>query len=288
MKKFLCITLMVLFGCIFSGCTFNGRHLTNVDNNLTERTRENNEAAYIASLEQKALLQHAKTLLNTAIITNSSAILVETNFNDINKTVDKTTNLNNIVSDFTKRNESILGTPVKEQQSVVDGLNSENNITKSKFESTQSSKEKEEEGLIAKRNKYEQNLQDYGQTYESQRNAKILFWFKWGGLATLLIGGIISLFIFFPPAAGLLVGVFPKLASIFGVVSHSAFSSVIKGIGNARSTLQIQIDTAKTKSTPEPTYTATEVLTMLDNHLSESTPDKIQKLVDATRDKVNV
>lgn len=91
------------------------------------------------------------------------------------------------------------------------------------------------------RNATEQLVQ-LGIEAEEVSNRRKLRWFKFGGFATTLIGGLIAMIVFCPivlPLLGRLlawcVSRFPSLASKLGVVATEAFDSVVRGVENFKS-----------------------------------------------------
>jgi hypothetical protein len=87
-----------------------------------------------------------------------------------------------------------------------------------------------------------EQLVQLGVRAEEASNRRKLRWFKFGGFATTLIGGLIALIVFCPIALPLLgralgwcVSRFPSLASKLGVVATGAFDSVVRGVENFKS-----------------------------------------------------
>ncbi|NBQ70229.1 MAG: hypothetical protein EBU46_15910, partial [Nitrosomonadaceae bacterium] len=103
----------------------------------------------------------------------------------------------------------------------------------------------------------------------------------------------IALLVLFPPFASFLVGLVPALGHIFNV-PVSLTKGLVRNIGNARDELQQQIkhDAESAERVPayQPkTYTAEEVLGLLDSHLDKvavSTSSK--RIIDHFRETQNV
>lgn len=291
MNKFLSYFLIAGIFLSSSGCTMFRHDLTKTQNKINASVVENNSAAYIASLETKARLQAAKTQLETAKVpTNGEpAQLEQKNYFSADHSINGGIEANDLTLDFTRRNQNMLGLPPIDQTTIIQNLLSTNQNVRESAQDKQISKANAEQGLKQDETKYEQSLLAFGQKYEEERNARIKFWTKWGTIVALVLGGGICLMVFFPPAIGFIVGIFPKLIGVFGVVGKGVVKDVVSGVGNARAVLQTQIDTAKAHpNVPEPTYTATQALALLDKHLSDATSDKSQTVIDHLRDVQNV
>lgn len=286
MKKL--ISLLLLSCLLLNSCTLSSHHLAEIEKKLDERTRENNQAIYLVSLQQRALLQLTQQKLSTAQFTNQTAILAQTNLIDATHALDGATNANEIITSFSHRNEEILGLPLQNQQNIVNDLMSSNANLRAGALQVQEEKHNQEQVWRGTEEKYQQKLIDMGVQAEAERNARIKFWTKWGLIALLVIGGPIALCVLFPPLLGLLASLFPRILSWAGLISHKVLVSTVKGIGETRNVLKIQTETAKVNNTPEPSYTSSEALALVDKHLYENQDDKNQKLIDATREKANV
>ncbi|HYE32129.1 MAG TPA: hypothetical protein VEH27_11920 [Methylomirabilota bacterium] len=136
----------------------------------------------------------------------------------------------------------------------------------------------ENAALEAERARLSKELEEMGRKYEEERNKKIHKRF-WGWLVGTFgfVGAIAALC--FCPALIPLVGQFigwivskiPSLASMFGVVSKSAFDAVVKGVGATREVLK--------KKDPEKQK-------ILDVNLAVQTDHNHKRLIEATRQKM--
>lgn len=110
----------------------------------------------------------------------------------------------------------------------------------------------------------------------------------WGWLtATLGVGGIVALIIFFPALLPVVarmfawaIGKVPALAGAIGVAGTKVFDGVVKGVGRVRTELKLE---EKLPLEQQKKYTAAEVRQMLDDHLLKATDEEHRKLIEARR-----
>lgn len=137
-----------------------------------------------------------------------------------------------------------------------------------------------------------EKLTAYGAKFEEERN-KSINWRIWTwGSGTLIIAGIITLFVFcpalIPVALGILKWIFAKFVSLVNYVVP-ALSNTIKGIGETRKTLKIEAETNKTLPDDKKiVYTPDEVLDLIDTELHKAQDSGDKTLVEKIRKKVNV
>jgi hypothetical protein len=138
-----------------------------------------------------------------------------------------------------------------------------------------------------------EKLLELGKLYEQER-AKSTWKRIWSWtMGTFGIGGLIAIVIFFPAAlpiigaaASFIVSKIPAVVNLLGLVGKSAFDAAVKGVGNARKKLKLTSETNPNKS-----YTAKEVLSLLDNELKEATEvgdANFKRLIESRRKMLNV
>ena len=138
--------------------------------------------------------------------------------------------------------------------------------------------------------KAEAKLLELGAIKEAENNRS--FWSKLVATFGLLgaIGVLVGIGIVCPPAAlaimkllgmffGWLVSKIPSLIHGIGVVGSSAFTNVVQSIGNVRQELKSDIGK---------TYTAEQVLRMLDGELSIQTDRSDKAVIEAVRKKLQI
>jgi len=136
-------------------------------------------------------------------------------------------------------------------------------------------------------------LLELGRLYE-QEKAKSAWKRIWAWtMSTFGIGGIVALVVLCPAAlpllgavASFLVSKIPSLTNLIGLVGKSAFDAAVQGVGNARKRLKISAE-----ENPEKTYSAKDVLAILDGELKDATEvgdANFKRLIQARRQKLNV
>lgn len=205
-KQFVFVFLVILF----AGCSYNAKRKGELEAQQEERVRENNQAANIANQRGRAEL----------IASNFPGALVAYDISDV----------------MIRRNQSVMGLPIVDQQPRVQGL------------IIQDGDEMERE---LKREKTERELR---RKFEGERDALVLrgqeaervhndgvwkkFWRWVSGLSFLaIIGGLIALCVAFPiilPIAGRFIGFIvkkiPSAAGYIGAVSTDVVDSFYRGI----------------------------------------------------------
>jgi len=106
-------------------------------------------------------------------------------------------------------------------------------------------------------------------------------------------GGLVALVVFCPAVipvlgaiASFLISKIPSLTNLLGLVGKSAFDAAVKGVGNARKRLKISAE-----ESPQRTYSAKEVLSILDGELKDATEvgdANFKRLIEARRQRLNV
>ena len=261
-----------------NGCTAYKNHLKKVDAKIDERVRELNSASLYTARKTEFEIARAQIFASNS------------NWFDTKMSLDLAKVDNSATIGLLSRTETLIGTPAHNQDKVAENLTSTNLIVRQAEQSRQEVRQTQEENWAVKKDKLEQKLIDYGEKYEQERNEKIKFWFKWIGIPVILIGGLIAACVFFPPLAGIVVSIFPKLVSLFGVVGASTVKNVVKGVGDVRNSLKIQADqnnVLKEKGHEPETYTPEEVLEMIDTSLKIHTDLKDKEVIDHIRKKVN-
>lgn len=138
-----------------------------------------------------------------------------------------------------------------------------------------------------------EKLLELGKLYEQER-ARSTWKRIWSWtMGTFGIGGLIAIAIFFPAAlpimgavASFVVSKIPAVVNLFGFVGKSAFDAAVKGVGNARKKLKLT-----SESNPNKSYTAKEVLLLLDSELKEATEvgdANYKRLIESRRRLLNV
>ncbi len=262
------LIILLSLSLLAGGCTYFAHNKSKLEDKTDIRSQELNSGARIANQRTINELDKAKALLNTATVplTNGPVTIVKTNFTDADKSLTKASATAGVAEEMLRRNENLLGKPAEDQTKVIDALTSENTALKLQAQLTQTFKEKQEESWKKKIDELERKLENYGAKYEQERNDKIVSYFKWGGLALLLIVGPIALAIFFPPFLSLIVSLVPALTSFVGVPGKIT-NGMVRGIGDMRYTLQKQAE-FESGRTEQKMYTAEEVKQMLDEHLN--------------------
>lgn len=144
--------------------------------------------------------------------------------------------------------------------------------------------------VLAERQKAADRLIELGKIKEKENNANLVkrIWVWAVGIFGTF--GAIALFACCPALAfGLLkglisfiiwsIGKMPSLINSFGIVGKATIDNIVKGVGEVRNTL---------KTAPERTYTAQEVLAMLDGELKSSLDHSDKRIVETLRSKLNV
>jgi len=86
--------------------------------------------------------------------------------------------------------------------------------------------------------------------------------------------------------ASFLISKIPALTNLLGFVGKSAFDATVKGVGNARKWLKLSAEV-----NPQRTYSAKEVLDVLDGELKNATEvgdANFRRLIEARRQRLNV
>lgn len=136
-------------------------------------------------------------------------------------------------------------------------------------------------------------LLELGRLYE-QEKAKSTWKRIWSWtMGTFGIGGLIALVVFCPAVlpiigavASFLISKIPSLTNLLGLVGKSAFDAAVKGVGNARKRLKLSAE-----ESPQRTYSAKEVLSILDGELKDATEvgdANFKRLIEARRQRLNV
>jgi hypothetical protein len=153
--------------------------------------------------------------------------------------------------------------------------------------------------LEAKLEAANQRLLELGRLYETEHKKSLIKRIWLWATGVFGIGGIIALMIFFPfliPIFGSVVtwiiGLFPKIAGVIGLVGKKSFDGVVIGVQKVREKMEkdtrggVRPDQVKAvMESGEPLYTSTQVQAMLDNALAVATDRKDKKLI-ASRKKV--
>jgi len=127
-------------------------------------------------------------------------------------------------------------------------------------------------------------LAELGRQAEAANNASLVkrIYVRLGLLGS--IAAVVAACVFFPvlipifgQLLGWLVSKVPKLAGALGVVSKSAFDSVVKGVGAVRTSLK------ERASTSDRLLGDTEMLKLVDDELLKSTDASDRKLIESRR-----
>ncbi len=283
MLKTLLITVLVL--CI-SGCQYSGHRLTKIESALSGRVQELNERVDILTDEVTDNVHRAQEVVPTIET-------VETNkINEVMFNLDQASNRLDLAKGFERRETAILGQSSEDQAPMVKGLQSSNVVSRNFYELKNRLEMHDEGSLLDRKVSNETTLRNRGMIAEEAHNEKVWFWSKLIGIPTLLFGGLAALLVFCPPVAGFAVSLFPSLAGIFRIIPHSVGAGLVKAIGDHRSELQSQVDQTALETTRNPqyvpiTYTAQQVLDMIDKHLDNHV-GAADKVVNYLRDKNNV
>lgn len=142
-------------------------------------------------------------------------------------------------------------------------------------------------------NKANEKLIELGRLYE-QEKAKSVWKRIWSWtMSTLGLGGFVALVVFCPAVlpiiggiASFLISRIPALTNLLGLVGKSAFDATVKGVGNARKRLKLSAEVS-----PQLTYSAKEVLDILDSELKDATEvgdANFRQLIQSRRQRLNV
>jgi hypothetical protein len=200
----------------------------------------------------------------------------------------------NLAKKFLQRDQQIEGVPA--DRIDVAGILATNKIA---IESLERRMEMQQEWL-QERVKLEVELSqanarllELGRLYEQEKAKSTWKRIRTWTMSTFGIGGLVALIIFVPAAlpllgavASFLVSKIPSITNFIGLVGSSAFDAAVKGVGNARKRLKISAE-----ESPEKTYSAKDVLEILDGELKDATEvgdANFRRLIEARRQKLNV
>jgi len=295
MKRIHVLIAVLAIALAATSCTYFRPNQVKVQNDLQERGRELTSGALAANDEAKKHIDQTKTLLKTADVPTNSVSPVtikQPTFKEATNQLQKADNALLVGGELLRRDENIMGKPLVDQTPVIMQLLSNNQAVREAAAARERSREVEETRWRAKVEELERKLVEYGTKYEQERNEKITSWIKWGSLALLAIGLPIALTVLFPPFASFVVGIFPALAHVFNS-PVSMTKNLVRGVGNARDELmqQVRFDSqtvGRVDNYHAKTYTAEEVLQMLDNHLKENLDATDKKIIAHYRQTQNV
>lgn len=200
-----------------------------------------------------------------------------------------------VTGDALDRTQRMVGLPAENQSELVSALLSTNATLRANAQQAVRDREALQQEMIIVQRANEAKLLEFGAKYEEERNKSILrrIYAYFGFFGT--IAAVIALVIFCPPAAALmfrfvgwLVGKVPSVARAAGVVGKKAFDATVKGIGNARDEFK------KMEALPKEqqrAITYAEARAIIDRHLKEATEvgnANFRKLIESTREQVNV
>lgn len=201
-----------LIAAVFvAGCSYKARVRDQVEVAQAERARELTQAARIANSAGRS---HIAT-------NNFARALVAYDLSDA----------------FLRREQSIIGLPIRDQHSLVEDLLSENVRLKKEAVEWERDRERQEELWRTTLEAKQRELMLLGQEAERTRNQNIIrkFWGWFGITSTLAI--VILTCIFVPGAlliflrlVGWLVAKIPRIAGMVGVVSVKAVDQIYKAI----------------------------------------------------------
>ncbi len=156
----------------------------------------------------------------------------------------------NLASALLQDTQQIVGLPVQRIPvgDILAGLKPAVDDLQRRFDQTEALL-KERSALNERLQATEARLVEMGKLYEAEKNKNIVKRVWHSLVATLGIGGVIALCVFFPAiipvlinCVGWLVGKVPQLASLFGVVSKKAFDAVVTGVEKVRDGLKTRPD----------------------------------------------
>lgn len=275
------ITILI----VATSCTYFAPNKAKLEAKMEERTRELNSGALIATREAQQQIQATKSAINTGETNfKGDVTIIKTNFNQATQHLGQASSAVQLAENFLTRNENLQGKPIEDQTEVVKSLLGENIILRTEAQLMEKYRQSQEQSWSAKQAEYERKLENYGQKYEQERNEKITRWLKWGSIIFALIAIPIAICVFFPPALGLLAGIFPKLVGAFGVTTVKAASNISRAVGD------IRWDFKKTSEVaPDKTFTAAEVQAIMDGYLKEHVDDDraTRNVVEYLREKNN-
>lgn len=287
-SKFLGVIILALF---LSGCTGFRNDLNKANQKIEQRAAENNASAGQALQHSADNLKSAKILLDSAKPDSEGYTLSSNSFLNTGLYYDKALNGLELGSDFVTRNRKLLGEGSPEAVEVVDKLLSSNKMDQISGEIINNSNKRKEENIIKDKDEAIQKLIEYGAKYEKERNERILSYVKWGGISLLVIGSIVG-FMFIPGVLPLIIGSFPALSGLFGVVTKTTANSMVKGIGEIRYSLKERIKMVQEFKNENPEFedkwTTDEILELLDTELSKSMSDKDKNMIESLRKKLNL
>jgi hypothetical protein len=182
--------------------------------------------------------------------------------------------------DLAKRDQIIEGLPTNriDVPAILAGVKTAQDALDARFRSIDTLLA-QKATLEASLREAEAKLIEMGRLYEAERNRGILRRIWLGVVGSLGLGGVIALVMLCPallPLAGRGVGAIvaklPSLAGYLGLVSHRAFDSVVKGVGEVRASLD----------------KSSAFRQQLDNELLKATDEDHRRLIDARRAALNV
>lgn len=295
MKRIHALVIALVIAVVATSCTYFRPNQVKVQQDLQERGRELTSGAKVANDEAKKHIDQTKALLKTADVPTNSASPVtikQPTFKEATNELQKADNALTVGGELLRRDENIMGKPLVDQTPIIMQLLSDNKAVREIAAARERSREAEETRWRAKVEELERKLVEYGTKYEQERNEKITSWIKWSSIALLAIGLPIALTVLFPPFASFLVGIFPALGHIFNA-PISMTKNLVRGVGNAREELRQQArfdyqNVERLDNYQPKTYTAEEVLKILDNHLKENLDATDKKIIAHYRQTQNV
>lgn len=222
--KALCLLMAVLL----SGCATTFRRQPKTEAAITERARENVQAAGIAVDRSRIQIAQAAVISPT---------------NEPLRSAEASTR---VASSMLTRAGALIGAPAENQAPLVEGLLSTNQVERVNAERAAGAEVKSE-GLLMLDNRTQiATLLEEGKKYEEEHNRSLLRRIWTWTLGTFGIGGLVALCILFPAVVpllgsilGWLIGKIPILAHYLGVVGTSAYSRAVTAIQESKRAAQL-------------------------------------------------
>lgn len=199
---------MALLVVFFTGCTFHGRKLLQIEEKISERVKQSIQIGDVA------LEAHPE---------------------------EHRTRQTDIASQAIHDAAVMAGYPLEDQRPLVAGLMSANAKLRKQAEDAWGAKRKTDQKLRTVQMHQLRELQRIGAESEAESNKNIVSKAWHWGIGTFGLAGFIALLFFFPflipifgRALAWLVGKIPKLAGLVGVVAVGAYDSVVRGIEEAK------------------------------------------------------